>query len=267
MPGMDTLFGTNSDSEKTMLAYYEKCREVTEELGLEVFESTVSSVMSLSEEEVNVLTDKYPDGGLRLYACNGLLGNMPNLITATAEETEKIHVYMKKAVNRMARLGVKCIVFGSGWHRRIPDGVEVSKAEEIIFDFINYTSACCENEGVTLVLEPLNKNETNWCNSVAFGAEVVRKLDLNAFKLLADGYHMAKEQEDLSVIEKNSDIIRHCHIAAEDRSVPGKTQYEKDFLYALKKAGYDGVVSVECGYSDFFKEAPEVVDFMKRTVR
>ena len=266
MPGRETLLTEQERSEKNTAFYYERCREVTHRLGLEVFESNVGTLMTLSDVEIDYLANKYPNGGLGLYAVNGFLAGMPNIVTASEEEKNTVLAHIAKTVSRLEKLGAKIIVFGSGWNRKIPEDADFSKADEIICGYIEYTAALCEKAGITLVLEPLNRSETNWCNSVKDGAKTVRKLSLPSFRLLADGFHMAKENEDLAVIENNGDILRHCHIASEDRRAPGSTQYEKDFLSALKKIGYDGAVSVECGYSDFFAEAPKAIEFMKKTV-
>ncbi len=266
MPGRDILLTEQERSGKNMAFYYERCREVTYNLGLEAFESNVGTLMTLSDEEIDYLAKKYPRGGLGLYAVNGFLAGMPNIVTANGEEKNTVLAHIAKTVSRLEKLGAKIIVFGSGWNRKIPEDADFGKAEETICAYIKYAASLCEKAGLTLVLEPLNRSETNWCNSVKAGAETVRKLSLPSFRLLADGYHMARENEDLEVIEKNGDILRHCHIASENRRAPGSTQYEKDFLSALKKIGYDGAVSVECRYSDFFAEAPRALEFMKKTV-
>ena len=263
IPGADILLSESERKEATTAFYYERCKETTEKLGLEVFESNVGTLMTLTDEEVSALAAKYPDGGLRLYACCGLLPNLPNIVTANSEDTEKLYRHIDKTVSRLSALGARRLVFGSGWNRTVPENVSRDEAEKKIYGFIEYAARRCENTDIILALEPLNRGETNWCNTVKEGAEIVRKVNLPSFRLLADGYHMSREKEDLSVICENSDILFHCHIASENRRVPGSTEYEGKFIEALAKAGYNGVVSVECGYSDFFSEAPKTVEYLK----
>ena len=113
------------------------------------------------------------------------------------------------------------------------------------------------------VIEPLNKLETNWCNTVAEGAAVVRRLNLKNVRLLADGYHMSREDEPYSVLTDNRDILLHCHIASSDRRIPGGTDYEKGFLDTLKAMDYDGIVTVECGFTDFREEAGTAAEWLR----
>ena len=261
MPGNDMLF--KSKEPVSMLSYYEKCREAAEKIGLDAFESNVGNIIRLSDEETDILADRYPNGSLNLYACCGLLPDMPNIVTADSEEKNRLLRHIDKTTSRLGMLGTKRLVFGSGWNRKIPDGFDAEMAQNIIYDFIRYTASRCKENGIVLVLEPLNRDETNWCNTVAQGAEIVRELNMPSFRLLADGYHMYREAEDVSVLEKNSDILFHCHVASENRRCPGTTEYEKRFLRELIRIGYDGVISVECGLSDFYTEASETLEFMK----
>ena len=267
MPGAETVLHEDKKSDRYFAHYYEKCLEITRDLGLEVFESNIGTLKMLSDADIDYLSKKYPRSALGLYAFNGLLPAMPNIVTATREETEIIYAHIEQTVLRLEKLGSKILVFGSGGNRRIPGGFDSEVAKNKIYDFIVYTEERCRKAGITLVLEPLNRDETNWCNTVADGAKTVRELALPSFRLLADGYHMSKEKEDLSVIEENADILCHCHIASEQRRIPGYSEYEGRFLSALKKANYKGTVSVECGYSDFFTEAPRAIEFMNKAVK
>lgn len=267
MPGADTILHEDKKSDGYFAHYYEKCSEITQNLGLEVFESNIGTLKLLSDDDIDYLAKKYAESDLGLYAFNGLLPNMPNIVTATADETVILHEHIDQTVLRLEKLGSKILVFGSGGNRRIPEGFDADTAKNKIYDFIVYTEALCNKADITLVLEPLNRDETNWCNSVKDGAKIVRELSLPSFRLLADGYHMSREKEDLSVIEENADILCHCHIASEQRNIPGSTEYEGRFLSALKKIGYTGTVSVECGYSDFFTDAPRTLEFMKNAVK
>ena len=67
----------------------------------------------------------------------------------------------------------------------------------------------------------------------------------------------------LSVLTDNADILTHCHIASSDRKIPGGTDYEGGFLDTLKKIGYAGIVTVECGFGDFRGEAMTAAEWLR----
>ena len=234
-------------------------------LGYDAAEATVGLIMALSEEEVARLIEARRAGTFSLDACNSFIpGHLP-IITDEAG-TQALYDFVDAAISRMASLGVRYVVFGSGFVRRIPEDCDRAAAEAQIDAFIRQVDACCEAYGMTCVIEPLNKAETNWCNTVAEGAAVVRRLNLKNVRLLADGYHMSKEGESYDVLVENKDILLHCHVASSDRKIPGGTEYEVGFLDTLKKIGYDGIVTVECGFTDFRTEAALAADYLRKAL-
>ena len=118
----------------------------------------------------------------------------------------------------MSLLGVKIVVFGNGAVRRLPEQ-NVTAEIRAIEDFLRMCNEKGGKYGVIVVLEPLNKKETNVFNTVSEGASLVRKLNLQNVRLLADSYHTFCENEPLLALEENGDILRHIHVA----EVPDRT--------------------------------------------
>ena len=237
--------------------------QVITSLGYDRVEATVGLVAQLSDDDRKKLVDARNAGSFRLDVCNSLIG-LP--IVTDEEGTKAVHAYLDTVFSQMAELGVKIVVFGSGRARSIPEGTDRAEGEKKLDAFLEYADGLCEKYDMTLVIEPLNKRETNWVNTVAQGAEVVRRLNLPHIRLLADGFHMACEGEDPAVMAENGDILLHTHLAAApDRVYPGKCggEYETKFLRTLLGMGYDGCVTVECGFSDFASEAKLASGFMK----
>ena len=84
-------------------------------------------------------------------------------------------------------------------------------------------------------------------------------------RLLADFYHMARDGEPADEIAKHGGLLAHCHVAeAEKRTPPGVAGDDfGPYLRALKAAGYDGALSIECRWSDFETEAPAAVRYLR----
>ena len=60
------------------------------------------------------------------------------------------------------------------------------------------------------------------------------------------------------------DYIHHVHVADTERKAPGTGEFDFDgFFGALKEAGYDGRISIECRWDDFDTEAPKALEFLK----
>ena len=87
--------------------------------------------------------------------------------------------------------------------------------------------------------------------------------------LLADLFHVALENEPLSVISDNGDILRHMHIARPEGRLFPKEGDGYDYTKvkeACDKAGYDLRISIEGRYEgdDFKKSAEESLSFLKK---
>lgn len=159
------------------------------------------------------------------------------------------------------------VVFGSGGSRIIPEGFDREKAKAQHIELTKKMAPLAEKYGVTIAVEPLNRGETNFINSLAEGVEIIDAVKSPRVKLLCDIFHMLKEDESPDEIVKFGKHIVHCHIAEkENRTPPGvKGDDFRAYLGALKKIGYKGGLSIECfTYTDFDKEARRGVEVLKQ---
>jgi len=218
--------------------------------GFDFAEATVGLIMQLADDEVKRAADE----GLSFKVFNSFIP--PSLAIATTPLAE-LESYVDKAMGRMKALDAEGVVFGSGGARR--------DAGEKVYDFIRMCNIVAGRYGLYVALEPLNKSETNLLHTVKEGFDICKKLDLPNLKLLADAYHMFREDEPSTILSDVVKYLTHVHVSDGDRGYPGRDggNYLRDFSAELKKAGYTGRVSAECGWSDFIKESVLVCEFMK----
>lgn len=174
------------------------------------------------------------------------------------------------ALKRAKECGSSYIVFGSGGARNIPEGFDrkVAKAQHI--DVCRKMAPLAEKYGVTIAIEPLNRGETNFINSLAEGVEIVEAVQSPKVKLLCDIYHMLKEDESPDEILKYGKYIVHCHIAEkQNRTPPGVMGDDfRPYLKALKRIGYNGGLSIECfKYTDFDSEIKKGIEVLRKQLR
>lgn len=123
----------------------------------------------------------------------------------------------------------------------------VEKAESLFIDMARQLCDYAAGKNVTLVLEPVNRYEIDFINSVEQGVELMKKVGRPNMKLMPDVFHMNIEDRTIGPeLAKNIDYIKYIHLADSNRLAPGQghTDFE-DIFGNLKKAGYDGWVSVE----------------------
>jgi len=231
--------------------------------GYDFAEATVGLIMKLTEDELK----RAVESGLTFEVANSFIPPTLPICETMKTEPQKLEAYVDEAMRRMNLLGCGIVIFGSGAARRIPEGMNVAAAQALLDEFIILCNKLAVKHNVIVALEPLNTGETNYMNSVADGYEIVKRLNLSNIKLLADAYHMSKENEPLEVLKAVEDVLVHVHVSEPDRSYPGKTggEYLKQFALALGRTSYRGRVSVECTFADFPTDSGEAYKFVAQT--
>jgi sugar phosphate isomerase/epimerase len=189
---------------------------------------------------------------LPIEAANCLVpGNMP--IIGTQRDFAALTTYMQRVARRAKRMGIQRLVFGSGGARKRPDGVDDLAARQHLEEFTRMAGDCCAEHDVMIVIEHLNKGETNTLNSLADSLELCERLNHPAVQMLVDSYHYGLEEEtDNDLLALDSSLM-HVHVAEPiDRLQPGGHGETSEkafdfvhFFHLLRKLGYDQRTSIE----------------------
>lgn len=109
-----------------------------------------------------------------------------------------------------------------------------------------------EKKGVTLCVEPLNRFETDFLNTVEQGLKLVAAVKSPAVKLHLDTFHMNIEQKNqAAAIKKAGKLLAHFHACGSDRGTPGNDHIDwPSIAKALKSIGYKGDVVIESFTTD-----------------
>jgi sugar phosphate isomerase/epimerase len=97
-------------------------------------------------------------------------------------------------------------------------------------------------------LEPLNRYEATFLRRVEQAVDLATAVEHPRVTALADLFHMNIEEASMSEpILAAGERLGHVHIADNNRLQPGAgcMNFQASFA-ALKRAGYDGYVSIEC---------------------
>jgi len=98
-----------------------------------------------------------------------------------------------------------------------------------------------------LSVEPLNRFECYFVNSMKQADALVRGVDEPNYGYLFDTFHSNIEDNDVpSLIGETIGTINHVHISENNRGVPGAGHVNFQAVFnALKRAGYDGWMTIE----------------------
>jgi D-psicose/D-tagatose/L-ribulose 3-epimerase len=113
-------------------------------------------------------------------------------------------------------------------------------------------AAHAASKGIELCIEPLNRFETDFLNTVDQGLKLVKAVGAKNVKLHLDTFHMnIEEKNQPDAIRKAGGLLGHFHACGTDRGTPGNDSLQwKPIVQALKEVGYDGDVVIESFTTD-----------------
>lgn len=159
------------------------------------------------------------------------------------------------------------MIIGSMQGRSGP-GTTKAQAKAFLREGLERLDAQAKAIGGNILYEPLNRYETDQCNTLAQGAEMIR--ELSCTKLLADWFHMNIEEADMvESILKAGTAIGHIHFADTNRLAVGSGHLSvQPLLDALGQIGYRGFLSAEVfPLPDTQQAAARTIGSFKQSVR
>ena len=240
------------------------------EIGYDYLELNLTKLARMSEEEYDRLLAKSKASPLPAEAANCMV---PGDFCLCSEEGcgQRIREYLAVAFARAEETGIQVIVFGSGAARKLPEGVSVQQGMDYLAEFLKLAGGMAAQWGIRIAIEPLNRAECNFINTVAQAQELAAYTCAPNVSALADLYHMMKDGEAYDALDNGVGVI-HTHIAerasrAYPRRGDGSDADYEEFFRRLKNAGYEGRVSVEGQCKDFAADAKaafELLDGLRR---
>ena len=121
---------------------------------------------------------------------------------------------------------------------------------EVEARFLEIAGRICEmaaRKDVTIIIEPVNRYEINFINSVEEGAAVLKKMSQTNIGLMPDVFHMNIEDDRIGdSLARHGRLIKYIHFADSNRHAPGWGHLDFDDVFnGLRRAGFDGWASIE----------------------
>ena len=226
------------------------------ESGFDYVELSLRDVVALSTAPRSELSARLEALELPCEACNNFFPAEVRL-TGPDADVEQAIAYAATALDCAAQLGAAVVVFGSSGARNVPDGFAMKKARRQLIELLRRLGALAKERGITIVIEPLNKGESNIINSVPEGLRLARAVDHPNVQLLVDFYHLTAERERPGVLRAAGTTIQHVHFARpEGRTFPAEwTEGYDEFFRGLAAIGYERRCSIEAYSADFVSDA------------
>lgn len=114
-----------------------------------------------------------------------------------------------------------------------------------------------EKAGVDICIEPLNRFETYFLNTLADAARLAQAVRSPRVRVHFDTFHAnIEERKPAEAVRAAAAWLGHVHISENDRGIPGSGHVEwRPILTALREIGYRGWLCIE----SFAQPSPELV--------
>lgn len=174
---------------------------------------------------------------------------------ADADARQDAITNLKSQLSVMAELGGTGVITPASYGKaasalaRLSSPLKADEQRQVVLDAAQELGEHAHGEGVFLLLEPLNRYETNFIHTLAQGVAVCEAVGLPSVCIMADLYHMNIEEADPNQAMRDAaSRLAHVHVCDSNRNEPGTGHI--DFTAActaLRDIGYDGYLALECG--------------------
>jgi D-psicose/D-tagatose/L-ribulose 3-epimerase len=197
------------------------------------------------------------DNGLLSTAVTIIPDREHNPLSPLARHRQAAVDHLKWAIDCTAALGAGLLCGPFYQPLGVSSGRGPTEEEKARAAEVHYAAAEVAGQaGIDLALEPLNRFEAYFLNTVADAAAYVRRVGHPRLGVMYDTFHANIEEKDpLACIAAHIDVIRHVHVSENDRGTPGRGHVPwAETFRALRSSGYDGWLTVEA----FGRTLPEL---------
>lgn len=239
--------------------------ETMASLGFDYVELSLADLTALPQDTFEDLARRLERSGIPCEACNNFF---PRQIRLTGDAADPVAAvaYARQALARAARLGARIIVFGSSAAKNVPEGFCHDVAWQQIVALLRQLGPVAAGHGLVIVIEPINRQESNIVNFAAEGLRLAAEVDHPNVQLLIDFYHLMTEREDADIILRAGSAIRHLHFAeADGRRFPiAIGSAASEFFDRMRHIGYAGRCSIEAVTEDFLADAGQALHVLRQ---
>jgi sugar phosphate isomerase/epimerase len=169
----------------------------------------------------------------------------------------KSHVRLAKVLDSLVIIGL------------VRGKISKETGDEKAYEWLSEALRECarEDSSVRLVIEPINRYETDLINTVGSGVELMKKVNMGNVGLLLDTFHMNIEEPSMaqSIVDAGEHLF-HFHVADSNRWYPGAGHIDfAELINTLVTVGYQGFVSAEMmPFPDPDTAAIKTIEYMRK---
>ena len=219
--------------------------------GVEIAPFTLNTdITKVSAKERTALRKAADRAGVQICGLHWILSKTTGLHLTTTDRAmrKRTAVYLGELARFCAEMGGDVMIFGSPKQRNLPPGMSMVEGLRNATEVLQAVSPVLEKTGVTIAMEPLASNETNFLMNSDAAVRFAKQVGSPNVKMMLDCKAMwpTEPRPIPEVIHRQKDWSVHFH--ANDPNLQGPGFGELDFMpifKALKEVNFDRWVSVE----------------------
>ena len=229
------------------------------ELGFDIYEIGVEDPSSFDPAYVKQEADM---AGIQINIC-GAFGPERDISSDASRYRDKGMEYIRTLIDMASVFGSPYVagpMYAATGKAGMASEEERTRQRSYAVDNLRALAGYAATKGIRLALEPLNRFETDFLNTVDQGVELLDEIGCDNVGLLLDTFHMNIEEKSLGqAIRRAGSRLFDFHACSNDRGTPGQDHIDWDEISkALRDVGYDGAVVIESFTTDITEIAKAV---------
>lgn len=216
------------------------------ENGFELVELSLRDPSEISGGELHELLSKYQLGLSAIATGQSCLHDALCLGSPKLENVQGAVTRLKGHIELASRFESRVII--GGIRGRFSGSKTEMKAQRSwALEAFRTCAKTAREKGVQLLIEPINRYETNFINSTEEAISFIDESGHPEIKLLLDTFHMNLEEKNISETLRNySERIGYLHFADSNRKAPGWGHIPfRQIMSTLADLNFNGVIGAE----------------------
>jgi D-psicose/D-tagatose/L-ribulose 3-epimerase len=256
--GISSYVWVSPFSNKT-LSQLDKAKK----LGFDIYEIGVEDPNSFDPFVLKAYADKV---GIQVTIC-GAFGERRDIGSDNSEYRKEGMDYIRTLIDYAKIVGSPYVagpMYAATGRTRLATREEKKCQTDFVIQNLKTLCDYASVNGVSLALEPLNRFETDFMNTVDQGLALIDSVGKENLGFLLDTFHMNIEEKSIeNAIRKAGRHIMDFHACANDRGTPGEDHFDWNAIKkALKDVNYEGAVVIESFTTDI-KEIAKAVSLWR----
>lgn len=213
--------------------------KIAKEAGFDYIEGGFCTLSRGSDEVFEAFKKALEENDIKCETANGFF---PRDLVLVGDKFDKEAVteYIENGMKRGVQIGLKKVAFGSSRARAVPEGISYAEGFAALGKVLTEVIApICHKYGVTIVTEPLRKDECNIINTIKEGVMLGVLSGDEKISTLGDCYHMIGEGDTFDDVRQLKGCLQHCHIS---NPIPNEEGFKRKFPMSPDEWDYKGFI-------------------------